>query len=93
VALIKKLLAEFIQTGPSQQELENAKNNILGSFPLRFDSNQAIAEYVKNIGFYDLPIDFYHQYRHHIQQITQQDIIKAFQARVHPDKMAGDYSR
>ncbi len=88
VALIKKLLAEFIQTGPSQQELENAKNNILGSFPLRFDSNQAIAEYVKNIGFYDLPIDFYHQYRHHIQQITQQDIIKVFQARVHPDKMA-----
>jgi zinc protease len=88
VALIKQTLREFIDKGPTTQELEDAKNNILGSFALRFDSNHAIAEYVKNIGFYDLPIDFYHQYRNHIKQVTQQDIIKAFQTRVHPDKMA-----
>ncbi len=88
VGLIKETLRNFIDNGPTSQELEDAKNNILGSFALRFDSNQAIAEYVKNIGFYGLPIDFYHQYRNHIKQITQQDIMKAFQERVHPDKMA-----
>ena len=88
IALIKHILEEFQKAGPSVQELEDAKNNILGSFALRFDSNQAIAEYVKNIGFYGLPIDFYHQYRNQIKQITQKDIISAFQRRVHPDKMA-----
>lgn len=88
VSLIKDTLRNFIDNGPTPQELEDAKNNILGSFALRFDSNQAIAEYIKNIGFYGLPIDFYHQYRNRIKEITQQDIMKAFQERVHPDKMA-----
>lgn len=88
VALIKEVLTDFIKNGPTEKELEEAKNNILGSFALRFESNQAIAEYVKNIGFYHLPIDFYHQYRHRIQQVTKQDILNAFQTRVHPDKMA-----
>ncbi len=88
IGLIKQILRNFIDNGPTPQELEDAKNNVLGSFALRFDSNQAIAEYVKNIGFYNLPIDFYHQYRNRIKQVTQQDIVKAFQARVHPDKMA-----
>ena len=87
IALIKQLLVEFIDKGPTPQEIENAKNNIVDSFALRFDSNSAIAEYVKNIGFYGLPIDFYHQYRNKIKQISQQDIKKAFQTHIHPDKM------
>ncbi|MGQ0579614.1 MAG: M16 family metallopeptidase [Betaproteobacteria bacterium] len=37
-------LAKFFADGPTQQELEAAKRNIVGGFPLRIDSNRKILE-------------------------------------------------
>ena len=48
-------LAKFVAEGPTQEELEAAKQNIIGGFPLRIDSNRKIHEYLSVIGFYRLP--------------------------------------
>jgi len=36
---------EFIAKGPSEKELVAAKQNIVGGFPLRIDSNRKILDY------------------------------------------------
>ena len=44
--------------GPAPQELEGAKQNLVGGFPLRIDSNRKIHDYLAVIGFYRLPLDY-----------------------------------
>ncbi|MCF6322982.1 MAG: insulinase family protein [Gammaproteobacteria bacterium] len=80
-------LQEFIDNGPTTEELEAAKRNITGGFPLRIASNSKILGYLGNIGFYRLPLDHLDTYNDHINAVTIEQIKDAFKRRVHPDKM------
>jgi predicted Zn-dependent peptidase len=56
------VLAAFLEQGPSEAELLAAKQNLVGSFPLRLDSNRKLLEHVAMIGFYGLPLDYLDRY-------------------------------
>jgi len=73
---------QFIENGPSQDELESAKNNIIGGFPLRIDSNRQIANNLLNIAYYDLPIDYLDTYTDKVDAVTVEQIKDAFRRRV-----------
>lgn len=88
IQLVAENLKEFIEQGPTKEELENAKLNITGSFPLRQASNQDIVENLAVIGFYELPLDYLDKYNEHIEAITLEQIKSAYKRRVHPEKMA-----
>jgi len=77
----------FIDKGPSEKELESAKNNIIGGFPLNVSSNGKIAEYLAVIGFYDLPLDYLARFTGNIQAVTVEQIQDAYKRRVHPNRM------
>jgi len=76
----------FIAEGPTAQELEAAKNNITGGFPLRIDSNEQIANNLLNIAFYDLPLDYLDIYNHRVSAVTIAEIQDAFRRRVDPQR-------
>ncbi len=88
IQLVEKNLKEFIDNGPTEEELINAKLNITGSFPLRQISNKDIVENLAVIGFYNLPLDYLEKYNARIEAITLEQIKSAFKRRVHPDTMA-----
>lgn len=54
--LTRQVLANFLAEGPSEAELQAAKQNLVGSFPLRLDSNRKILDNIAVIGFYGLPL-------------------------------------
>ncbi|MBI1423579.1 MAG: insulinase family protein [Gammaproteobacteria bacterium] len=87
LALLKKTVAKFIAEGPTPKEIDNAKKNITGGFPLRLDSNKEITEYVSMIGFYDLPLDYLKTFNARVESVTRAQIMDAFKRRVHPDRM------
>ncbi|MDX2505768.1 MAG: pitrilysin family protein [Gammaproteobacteria bacterium] len=87
IRLVEENLQQFIEHGPTEEELKNAKLNITGSFPLRQTSNKDIVENLAVIGFYDLPLDYLDTYNAHIEAVTLEQIKSAFQQRVHPDNM------
>ena len=87
LTLLMKTVNDFISNGPTQQELDDAKKNITGGFPLRLDSNKDITEYVAMIGFYNLPLDYLRTFNDRVEQVTRDQIIDAFKRRIHPDKM------
>ena len=87
LALLKKTVDNFIAKGPTPKEIDNAKKNITGGFPLRLDSNKEITEYVSMIGFYDLPLDYLKTFNAKVESVTRAQIMDAFKRRVHPDKM------
>jgi zinc protease len=77
---------QFIAQGPSEQELEAAKKNIIGGFALRIDSNQKITEYVAMIGFYRLSLDYLDNFIGKVQAVSVADVARAYQARLDPSK-------
>ena len=85
--LLMKTVNAFITNGPTQQELDDAKKNITGGFPLRLDSNKDITAYVAMIGFYNLPLDYLKTFNDKVEQVTREQIMDAFKRRIHPDKM------
>ncbi|WP_455217629.1 M16 family metallopeptidase [Kaarinaea lacus] len=80
-------ISKFVKEGPTEEELEASKKNITGGFPLRISSNKKIIDYIAMIGFYQLPLDYLDTFNQRVLAVTGQDIQKAFQKRVHPDRM------
>jgi zinc protease len=80
----RDVLQKFLAEGPSEIELAAAKANIVGSFPLRLDSNRKILDNVAVIGFYGLPLDYLDTYAAKVQKVTAADIRAAFARHVSP---------
>ncbi len=86
--LARKTLADFIAQGPTEKELQAAKQNIIGGFPLRIDSNRKILDYLSIIGFYDLPLTYLDDFTRNIDQVTVAQIRTAFARHIDPQAMA-----
>ena len=80
--VLNMTLADFINKGPTQTELDAAKKNIIGGFPMRFDTNKKLAGYVAMIGFYDMPLDYLDTFRQKIEATTIDSIKAAFNRKV-----------
>lgn len=83
----RRVLAAFIEEGPTEAELKQAKANITGSFPLRFDTNAKLLGYLSLIGFHNLPDDYLEAYPKAISALTAEQIKSAWQRRVNPDNI------
>lgn len=88
LAVVRDTLRKFVADGPSEEELRQAKNNIVGGFPLRIDSNKKILDYLVAIGFYGLPLTYLDDFPAKVEKISVADIKAAFARRVNPDAMA-----
>lgn len=85
--LVRNILAEFIAKGPTEKELLAAKQNIVGGFPLRIDSNSKIIGYLSVMGFYDMPLTYLDDFTRKIEQVSVAQIRAAFKRRIHADAM------
>lgn len=77
----------YIDKGPTKKELDDAKKNITGGFPLRIDSNSDILAYLGVIAFYNLPLDYLDTYNDKVNSVTIKQIKEAFRRKLSPDKM------
>jgi zinc protease len=86
--LARATLQEFVDKGVTQKELKAAKDNIIGGFPLRIDSNKKILDYLSVIGFYGLPLTYLDDFVAKVDKVTPAQIHDAFKRRIHPEAMA-----
>lgn len=87
LSVAHEVLQRFVASGPTEGELRAAKQNLIGSFPLRLDSNGKILDNVALIGFYGLPLDYLDCYAANIERVTIADVKAAFARHVATDKM------
>jgi len=80
-------LVAFVVSGPTERELEAAKQNIIGGFALRIDTNRKLQDYLRVIGFYDLPLDYLDTFTAKVDAVTVDQIRDAFHRRIRPDFM------
>lgn len=87
LAVVRRVLAEFLEQGPTPGELKAAQANLVGSFPLRLDSNRKILEQVAMIGFYGLPLDYLDTYQAKVRAVSAADVRRAFARHVRLDQL------
>ena len=85
--LVRNTLAEFIAQGPTEKELRAARQNLVGGFALRIDSNRKILDYLSVIGFYDLPLTYLDDFTARVERVTVAQIRDAFARHIHPQAM------
>jgi zinc protease len=85
--LIKKILKKFIDDGPTTKQLDAAKNNMIGGFPLSLSSNSAILAVVSNIAFYHRPLNYVDMYEKNMRAVTIDQVKKAFQKNIDVNKL------
>jgi zinc protease len=74
VQVVKDALAEFARNGPTQQELDDAKTYLTGSFPLAFASNSGTAAQLGTFQRQNLDIGYVARRNALIQAVTLADV-------------------
>ena len=87
LGLVRETLDKFIKDGVTEAELKAAKQNIVGGFPMRIDSNGKILDYLSLIGFYQLPLTYLDDFNQNISKVTTAQIKDAFSRRINPNNM------
>ncbi len=87
VQVAREVLADFVQRGPTEAEVQAAKDNLIGGFALRLDSNRKLLDNVSNIAWYDLPLDYLDTWSDKVQGLTAADIQAAFARTLQPERM------
>ncbi|MDU9389577.1 pitrilysin family protein [Pseudomonas sp. zfem002] len=85
--LVQDLLRDYLKTGPTQQELDDAKRELAGSFPLSNASNASIVGQLGAIGFYDLPLTWLEDYMRQSQALTVEQVRDALNRHLSADRL------
>ncbi len=85
--LVRDVLAKFVADGPTEAELQAAKDNLIGGFALRIDSNRKLLDNVANIAWVGLPLDYLDTWTQQVNALTVAEIRAAFARVLQPQKM------
>ncbi len=87
IGVVREVLQSFVAEGPTPAELQAAKDNLIGGFALRIDSNAKLLDNIANIAWNDLPLDYLDTWTANVERLTVADIRAAFQRKLQPDRL------
>ena len=82
-AEIRRMREELV-TG---EELSDAKDYLTGSFPLRFDTNRKVANFLAQVEYFQLGLDYPERYADFIKKVTREDVQHVAQKYLKPDTL------
>ncbi|MBX9835821.1 MAG: insulinase family protein [Burkholderiaceae bacterium] len=80
-------LVRYVADGPTAAELRAAKDNLIGGFALRIDSNRKLLGNVVNIASNGLPLDYLEHWTERVQALSAAQVRAAMQRKLQPDRM------
>jgi zinc protease len=87
IEIVKNEMLRMRQQPVSEAELSDAKDYLIGSFPLRFDTNQKVANFLAQVEYFELGLDYPERYGGLIQKVTRDDVLRVAEKYLHPDKL------
>jgi zinc protease len=70
----------------SEKDLEGAKNYLIGSFPMRLDTQAKLANFLPQVEYYGLGLDYPEKYPSLIRSITREDVLRVARKYLFPQK-------
>ncbi|MDO9605821.1 MAG: pitrilysin family protein [Hydrogenophaga sp.] len=87
VTVARDVVRQFVEQGPTDVELQAAKDFLINGFALRIDSNRKLLDNVANIAWNGLPLDYLDTWTEQVQRVSVADIRRAFNRVLQPDRM------
>lgn len=87
IEVATQVVSEFVKEGPSNAEVQAAKDFLIGGFALRLDSNRKLMDNLSNIAWFDLPLDYLDTWTANVQKLSAADIQQAFARNIQPTRM------
>jgi zinc protease len=70
----------------SEKELEGAKKYLIGSFPMRIDTQGKLVNFLTQVEYYGLGLDYPEKYPSLIQSVTREEVLRVAKKYLHPGK-------
>ena len=87
VEVARQVIKDFVEQGTTEDELQAAKDNLIGGFALRIDSNRKLLDNVANIAWNQLPLDYLDQWTENMAKVTTADVRRTFARVLQPERM------
>lgn len=71
----------------SDQELNDAKDYLIGSFPLRFDTNRKVASFLSQVEYFKLGLDYPDRYPDLIRSVNGEEVLRVAKKYLHPEML------
>jgi zinc protease len=79
---------ERIQKEPvSEKELERVKKYLIGSFPMRLDTQGKLVNFLGQVEYYGLGLNYPDTYPSVIQAVTREDVLRVARTYLHPESI------
>ncbi|WP_068827522.1 M16 family metallopeptidase [Pseudomonas sp. BMS12] len=85
--LVQDILRDYLAEGPTEKELDDAKREMLGSFPLSTASNADIVGQLGSMGFYDLPLTYLDDFMAAVQKLSVEQVKAAMNKHLDADQL------
>jgi zinc protease len=80
-------ITTLVAEGPTEEEVSAARDYLAGVFPLQLETTGQIASRIAELLIYDLPDDYYGDYRDRIRSVTLEEAREAARRCIRPDEM------
>lgn len=85
IDLVLNEIKKIRETPVSEAELQRAKSYLVGSFPMRLDSQSKLARFLTQVEYYRLGLDYPDRYPSIINAITREDVLRVARKHLQPD--------
>ena len=73
--------------GVTEDELRDAKSYLIGSFPLGLETNDDVADFLGQVEYLGLGLDYADRYPDLIRGVTAEDVLRAARTHLQPEKL------
>ncbi|NVO25817.1 insulinase family protein [Donghicola sp. C2-DW-16] len=87
ISVVRDEWSKLAKDGVTQEELDQAKTYLTGAYPLRFDSNAAIADILVGMQMDDLPISYVETRNDNVNAVTLEQINRVAAELLKPDEL------
>ncbi len=85
IAMVLQQVRRIQESPVSDAELESAKKSLIGSFPLKLDTQNSIVQFILQVQIYGLGLDYIDRYPGYVRAVTKEDVQKVARQYLHPD--------
>ena len=87
VRIVKNEIGRMREQRVSERELNEAKDYLTGSFPLRLDTNKKVASFIAQVEFFQLGMDYPERYAGLIKRVAAEDVERVAKRYLQPDRL------
>ena len=88
IASIDEEIARMAREGPTEKELTESRQYLIGSMPRRLETNVGIANFLQTVEFFGLGMDYDVRVPELLAKVTREDVHAAARAVLDPSKAA-----